>query len=92
MYESPLGIRNKIKIVFPEPTGKLGDGVLGAMLPFAYCAPKLFSEAVQSGFGEYGYLSLLWTSVKSLAGSKELECRGEADKVPGVLSGLILPG
>lgn len=90
--ESPLGIRNKIKIVFPNPTGQLGDGVLGTTLPFASCATSLFWEAVQSGFGEYGYLNCLWTSVKSLAGSKELECRGEADKGPGAPSGLILPG
>jgi hypothetical protein len=73
--ESPLGIRNKIKTAFPNQTGQLGDGFLGATLPFASCATKLFSETVQSGFGEYGYLNLLWTSEKSLAGSKELECR-----------------
>lgn len=65
---------------------------MGCSLPFASCAMKLFSEAVHSGFGDYGYLNLLWTSVKSLAGSKELECKGEAGKVPGAPSGLILPG
>lgn len=51
-------VRHDIKTIFPEPAGKLGDEVWEQLCPFhlLHCA-VLFSETVQNGFGEYGYLT-----------------------------------